>query len=238
MKDKIFIYSEAGKKQQFIKDVTDTLNQANDLIQKFNSFQDFRRIETLADFEKLYSDPLAMFDKTILENTDIKTKANLTPEIATLCTLFQIDRPGYMAAIGQSEPLKDDCPDCKKKTQSIKVKNVRSNAEYNKYAEFLLFINGLFQLNNSAVNELCDKFNIYAETPEQITLYNEWQSLCNILNHHDKRYTISPSGKDQISKALKLLLSEGMSGGRFIINNMALSEQIKYLDAIKNLNIK
>ena len=92
------------------------MEQAIHLIQSYNSHQDFARIETLADFEKLYSDPLGMFDKTILENIDIKAKGNKQPDPSVLSALFQIDRPGYLAAIGQNVSVKDaDCPDCAKK---------------------------------------------------------------------------------------------------------------------------
>lgn len=227
--ERIFIYSETGKKQDFIKSCTATMEQANHLIQTYNSHQDFARIGTLADFEALYSDPLGMFDKTILENIDIKAKGNKQPDPSVLSALFQIDRPGYMAAIGQNVSVKDaDCPDCAKRAQTIKVKNIKSNAEFYSYAEFLFFINGSFQLNSNAINEHCDKFSIYAISPEEIALYEHWQGLCDTLNTHNKKYPIGGADVDRIAKALKLRLSQGTSGS-FIIDNISLSETIKYM---------
>lgn len=227
--ERILIYSETGKKQDFIKSCTAAMEQANHLMLTFSEYQDFARIETLADFEKLYSDPLGMFDKTILENIDIKAKGNKQPDPSVLSALFQIDRPGYMAAIGQNVSVKDaDCPDCAKKAQTIKVKNIRSNAEFYQYAEFLFFINGSFQLNNSAIQTHCDIFNIYAESPEQIALFEHWQGLCDILNSHIKKYPIGGVDVDRIAKALKLRLSQGTSGS-YIINLMELSQQIIYI---------
>lgn len=229
MKNRILIYEEKGKKTDFLKSVNATMESANNLIQAYSNYQDFARIETLADFEKLYSDPLGMFDKTIIDNIDIKAKGNKLPDPSVLSALFQIDRPGFMEATGQSEPLKDaDCPDCAKKAQTIKVKNIRSNAEFYQYAEFLFFINGSFQLNSNAINEHCDKFNIYADSLEQIALYEHWQGLCDTLNTHNKKYPIGGADVDRIAKALKLRLSQGTSGS-FIIDNISLSETIKYL---------
>ena len=227
--EKILIWQNQGQKQDFKQSVNNAMQKANDLINAYNSFQDFAKIETLQEFEALHGDPLGMFDETILQNIDISAKGNKQPDPAVLASLFQIDRTGFMAATGQSEPVKDaDCPDCQKKTQSIKVKNVKSNAEFSRYAEYMVFINGSFVLNNSAIETRCNEFNIYAESPEQIALFNHWQSVCNILNQHDRTYNISPSGKDQIAKALKLQLSEGIAG-KFVTNNISLSEQIKYM---------
>lgn len=227
--ERILIYEDKGKKTDFIKSVNNAMQKANDLIQTYNEFQSWEVITTIQAFESLYSDPLGEFDKTLLANIDIKAKGNKQPDPSVLSALFQIDRPGFMEATGQSEPIKDaDCPDCQKKTQSIKVKNIKSNAEFYQYAEFLLFINGSFQLNNKAIIEHCDIFNIYAESPEQIALFNHWQGLCDTLNTHNKKYPIGGADVDRIAKVLKLQLSNG-SSGNFVINNISLSEQIKYL---------
>jgi hypothetical protein len=229
MKDRILVYEERGQKAQFLKAVTSVKDAANKLIQDYNSYQSWDLINTLNDFEELYSDPLGMFDKTLLQNIDISAKGNKKPDPVVLSSLFGIDRPGYMAVIGQTESVKDaDCPDCAKKTQTVKVNRIKTNAEFYQYAEFLLFIDGLFQLNNKAISEYCDRFNIYADSPEQISLYNHWQSVCDILNKHDKQYVLSVSGKQQIASALKLQLSEATSG-RFIVDNMRISETIKYM---------
>lgn len=225
MKNKILIYSDSGKRNEFIKSVNDTMQKANNLIQLFNSHQDFRKIETLQDFEALHADPLGVFDKTILQNIDISAKGNKQPDPSVLSALFQIDRPGYMAAVGQSEPINADCPDCAKKTQTIKVSRIKNNAEYNLYAEYLFFINGLFCLNNKAINEHCDIFNIYAESPDQISLLKHWLEVCKVLNDHNKKYPMGLSNMDQVCRALKLQ----QLNGTFVINHMALSEQIKYL---------
>jgi hypothetical protein len=222
--ERILVFEGKGKRSDFIKSVNNTMQKANELIQNFNDFQPWKVITTLQEFEDLYYDPLGMFDKTIIENIDIKAKGNKLPDPSVLSALFQINRLGYMEATGQSEPVKDaDCPDCQKKTQTIKVKNIRSNAEFYQYAEYYVFINGFFQLNNNAINEHCDTFNIYAESPEQIALYKHWQGLCDTLNTHNKKYPIG--NIDSICKTLKLL----QLNGTFVINNISLSEQIKYL---------
>ena len=99
--ERILIYEDKGKKTDFVKSVNNSMQKANELIQNFNEFQDFKLITTLEDFENLYSDPLGEFDKTIVENIDIKAKGSKTPDPAVLSALFQIDRPGYMEAIGK-----------------------------------------------------------------------------------------------------------------------------------------
>ncbi len=114
---------------------------------------------------------------------------------------------------------------CLKRIKLVNVKNIRSVAEYNRFAEYLVFVNGTFQLNNKVINEYCDTFNIYAETPEQIALYNHWQSVCDLLNIHNKKYPLGGTNMDQICKALKLQ----QVNDKFLVNQIALSEQIKYI---------
>jgi hypothetical protein len=225
MENRILCYSDSGKRNDFIKSVNEMMQSANKLIQTYNSYQDFTKVTTLEDFETLHADPLGVFDKTIIEGCAIKSTSGKVPDPSVLSSLFKIDRAGYMAAIGQSEPIKeDDCPGCQKKAHSVRLKNIRSNAEYNVYSGYLFFIGGLFQLNNKAINDHCDTFNVYAESPEQIALYNHWQSVCDILNAHNNKYPMGSASRDQVSKALKLQ----QLNDKFIINQMALSEQIKY----------
>lgn len=232
MKNRILIFEERGKKQDFVKSVTAVKDKANSLIELFNQAQPWKRIETIEDFEKVNNDPLKLLDQTLISNIDLKIAGGRMPVASALASLMGIDRPAFMKSLGIAEITKeDDCPDCAKKAQSIKVKNIRSNAEHNQFAEYLFFIGGLFQLNNKAINEHCDIFNIYAESPEQIALFNHWQSLCDSLNNHFNKYTFGMTDKNNIARILKLQLSDGGTGlnGKFVINSYDLSEQIKYL---------
>ena len=86
--ERILIYQDKHKANDFIKSVNAAMDQTNGLIRTFNSYQDFLKIETLEDFERLYADPLGVFDKTILQNIDIKAKGNKQPDPSVL--------PGYV----------------------------------------------------------------------------------------------------------------------------------------------
>jgi hypothetical protein len=228
MKDKkILIFKESGKQANFLKDVNEVKDIANSLIELYNSKQPWGRIETITDFESLYSNPLAMFDKTLLANIDISATGGRLPDPKTLAELFKIDRAGFMEEIGQSEP-EEDCPGCKKRPQTIKVARIKISAKFYQYAEYLYFINGTFVLNDEAIKLHLDTLNVYAETDEQLKFYNHWVELCEMLNRHDKIHGINISGKQQTASALRVQLSEGMSG-KFVINNMALAEQIRYI---------
>lgn len=227
--DKILIYEGKGQKTDFLKACTSVKDRANELTDLLNQAQSWSRIETLADFEKLYDDPLKFLDQILISNVDLKIAGGRMPNPAVLASLLGVDRLGYMAALGISEPTDiDDCPTCNKKTQTVKVNRVKQIAEFYQYAEFIIFINGSFQLNNSAIQTHCDIFNVYAESSEQIALFRQWQGLCDTLNTHIKKYPIGGVDVDRIAKALKLQLSQGTSG-TFVINSMELSQQIKYL---------
>lgn len=231
MKDRILILSESGKKSDFIKACTSVKDKGNELIDLFNQVQPWSRIETLKDFERLYDDPLKMLDQTLSENIDLKVSGNRLPQPGPLANLLGIDRAGYMATLGISEPMDiDDCPTCNKKTQTVKVNRVKQIAEFYSYAEYLYFINGTFELNNSAIDQHCQELNVYAESDEQLKLYFYWDELVKTLNLHDKKYPLSGSEKDHLVKIFKLQLSNG-STGKFVINNIQLSEQIKYLNS-------
>jgi len=227
MKDKILIYEDKGRRANFLKAVSEVRDKANELIQLYNDKQPWGRITTIEDFEDLYSDPLALFDKTLFANIDIKAIGGAIPDPKVLAELFKIDRPGFLSALGYAVTSKndDDCPGCKKSAQTIKVQRVRTSSEFYQYAEFLYFINGTFVLNDEAIKQHADSFNVYASMPQQREIYDHWRGLVEILNCHAVKYSLGQTDKDHICKALKLL----QVNGKFLINDMALSEQIKYL---------
>jgi hypothetical protein len=227
MKNKILIYEDKGQKANFLKTVNDVRDKANQLISLYNEKQPWGKINTLEDFETLYNDPLTLFDRTLLANIDIKAMGGRLPDPAVLSDLFHIDRTGFMEELGITGRAnnEDDCPNCKKSAQTVKVRRIKEVAEFSEYAMFLYFINGTFVLNDDAIKQASDYFNVYADNPETIALYDHWQTLCKVLNQHDKKYPLSSSYRDQICKAFHLL----QLNGKFIINDIELSEQIKYM---------
>ncbi|NLA48904.1 MAG: hypothetical protein GX876_05510, partial [Bacteroidales bacterium] len=91
---KKLIYQELGKKQEFQQSVDTILKECNNLIEVFNSHQDFKRIATQNEFNSLVSDPAGYFDDILLNNVELPAK--LKPAPAQLALLFNIDRAGYL----------------------------------------------------------------------------------------------------------------------------------------------
>lgn len=222
--EKILLFEDRGKRTEFIKKVTEVKDKANDLIQLFNQTQPWQRIETIQDFQKLYDDPLKMLDQCLLSNIDLKIAGNKTPNAGVLASLLAVDRPAYMKALGIDEPSDDDCPGCKK--QTIKVTRIRINAEFYQYTDFLFFINGSWLLNQVAIDEHCDiNFNVYAESPEALKLVKHWEDLVKIINEHNRLYPLGSTHELNVARAFKLQ----QLNGKFLVNNLQLSEQVRYM---------
>lgn len=66
MTQKILIYRDKSGIATFIKDVQQTCEDCNALINLFNSFQPWTSITELSQFEELAADPGKYFDDTIL----------------------------------------------------------------------------------------------------------------------------------------------------------------------------
>jgi hypothetical protein len=138
--------------------------------------------------------------------------------------LFNISRDLYNNAVSGMPLVMDDCPEC----QRAKVKPGKraiSKHEFSSYREYLTFDAGSFSVNHEAVDSSLDKFNTYAESEEEIELYNHFTALVEMLNKHDSMYTLPNPEKKTIANTLHLHLTEAYQGA-FMLDVQYLSNEI------------
>ena len=222
MKQKEIYYDKSGA-EAFEKSVIKTAESCNSLIETFESFQDWQKINTLQEWIELVSNPGEYFDKILLTSVNLSTGGRqANPEV--LANLVSVDRENYLNITSGKAIIESECKPC----QKMRLKKGASAIniyQYQQFENYLVFNAGNFTLNEESVSAHKNSFKVYADTPAKSEIIDYWQSLCDTLNLYHDRYHISADNKIQISKALKLQLSEGVDG-RFVVNNQAVSYEI------------
>lgn len=209
--DKILIFEDNGAKNQFIANCETTKDQANDLINVFESYQDLATIETADQFAALVSDPVNYFDEVLRSGLNLQTTGNRTPDPSVLSSLFGYDRPNYINTI-QGLPITETCEGCKTKKIIRKTKAALTEAKWNAYRNYLIFTPSGFELNDEAIELRCESFKTYATTEGQLSIVSHYDDLTAILNKHCSEYEVTDRVKETIATSFHLLLSNGISG--------------------------
>ena len=218
------IYFDRSGAVAFEKSVIETAERCNDLIQIFENFQEWQKINTFDDWLDLVSDPKAYFDKVLFSNVDLKITGARLPDPAVLAKLLAVERDSFMNLVAGFPIADPDCVPCQK--MKIRKGTIAIRPEhFQLYENYLIFNSGNFTINEETIAIHKDSFKVFADTPAKMEIINFWQSLCDTLNLYHEKYHISADNKVLISKALKLQLSEGTEG-RFIVNNQAVSLEI------------
>lgn len=226
MDKKNLIFVDTGAKNQFIANCETTKDQANDLIGYFEEFQDLRRITTLAEFERLVSDPLEYFDETLRDNVEMRMTGGREPEPSTLAKLFGYERDNFNAVIS-GLPVTQDCGPCKS-SRIIKRagKPAITSTRWNAYRNYLTFTPSGFVLNEAEIELYCQKFNYYATEPKQLEVVDHYNALVTILNSHDAMFPLAPTDKELLTRIFGLHIEHPPYQGRFLINSEHLRNSI------------
>ncbi len=221
--EKEFIRQDSSKLAEFLKGINDTIFRSNEVIRLFNENQSFKQIETTQELVSLLSDPVQFYDDILLRNIahDDRLQVNMT----ALATLYNVPRDKYLIGLGMTPEQAATCRSCGGEKQALPEIKTLSIDQFNKFSRFLILKAGSLCRNENAIDKHIDSFNVYASTADQIAVLNHWNALVSILNEHSSRYRLGPQQTDQICKTLKLQQLDR----KFIINDMALSEEIKYL---------
>lgn len=223
MKDKkILIWNDKNAGNAFEKDVISTAEKCNSLIEAFQSFQDWKKIDTLQDWIDLVTDPGKYFDKTVLTNVSLSTGGR-TPEIESLCKLIGIDRENFLNITSGKSIVESECKPCKK-LKLKKGQTAISLSVYKQYQEYLIFNSG-FTINEETVLKQKEGFKIFAETEKQLKYYSHFVDLAKILNEHIELNKLGNTQIDQLKSMTGLLILNG----KLILDDMKLAETIKYL---------
>jgi len=225
MDKKILIFEDTGAKNQFIANCETTKDQANDLINLFQSFQDVSEITTAEEFERLVSDPVGYFDAVLRSNVDMKMTGGREPEPATLATLFGYNRIDYVKSI-QGMPITSGCKSCKGETIVRKTRPALTDARWTAYKSFLTFTPSGFKLNEAEIEKHCERFKTFAENEQQIAVVDHYNALVTILNSHDAMFPLAPTDKELLTRIFGLHIEHPPYQGRFLINSEHLRNQI------------
>lgn len=222
--EKILIRRDGGAEAKFLKAVDDTVKKGNELIELFNSTQDFKRIDTLEEAVGLISDPLEYYDQVLIDN--ISHDKRLQVNMNSLAELYNIPRKEFLMGIGIPEDQVAKCQTCgggpEKVLPKLKTLSLR---QYTEYSQFLLFKNGDFVINTQAVEDHSESFNIYASAPGQIEVYNHYKSLTETLNKAIEFHKLGPVKIEQLAN----MFGFQILGNKLLINELTLAETIKYI---------
>lgn len=187
--EKIKLFTDNVRVDNFKSSISTVMKQCNMVISVFNQKQPFVKITSLQDAESLLLGPLGYYDITVLQNSQIAQQKGLEINVAKLCELYGIDRPGYMAELGISD---DDCPDCHKPKVKVKNESLIDYSNYQQYSQYLLFSSeGLFILNEETAKEKLASFDVYCTDEKQAEVYKHFQNLFTVLQKH---YTLGLIG--------------------------------------------
>ena len=224
MKSKVLIYEDRNSATNFEKSVIDTMNQCNQLIELYESFQDFQKIITHSQWIELVTDPGAYYDTTIINGVDLKSTGNKQPDAGMIAKMYNLDRENYLN-VTSGKPIKtDDCIPCRKMklkrgSTAISLSSYRSDKDY------LIFDSGRFYLNTDTIEIKKDSYNTYLENDRQIKYYDHFVSLAKILNEHDEINKLGTAQIEQLKNMTGLLILNN----KLIVDDMKISQVIKYM---------
>ena len=217
------IWESKSESIAFEKAVISTAEKCNSLVELFESFQEWKRIESLEDWIQLVDSPKDYFDKILIASLDLKvTGKQPNPEI--LAQLYGVDRSSFLN-LTAGMPVNETCEPCKK-LKIHKGSTAISLSSYQQFESFMIFNSGHFVLNIETVKVKKETFKIFADTEAKIKVVTFWESLCDILNQYHDKYHINNEDKRIFCKALKLQQSEGYEG-KFVVNNQLVSLEIQ-----------
>ncbi len=232
MSEKILLFEDNARKQDFLKAVEEVRTAAHDLIMTFEAFQEFKRIGTLEEFEQLCKDPVKYFDETLKSNVSLNMTGNRQPDPQVLADLFGIERQNFISLI-KGLPVTETCKPCNtSKVIRKKGKPALSYNEFLSFKSFLTYEQQAFNLNTEAIANRLEQFKSFAQTPEEIELYQLFTNMVQQLNNFTEKFPISLQLRQSLKKELRLFLSEGMTG-KFMVNPQVIVTEIMNLKSRK-----
>ena len=226
--NRVLLYYNKDGATNFEASVEAVQQGANDLVQIFESFQNYKKIKSLEDFETLVADPLLMFDDTLQLNVNFRESGGKKGNPAVIASLFEIDRPSYISIIKGEKIIEGTCKPCSK----LKVKQIGSGvisrSNYLQYKSFLQWGKNRFELNEEAIQEKIDSFKQYIENPKELEVYNFWHGLNDSLNEAGRRY-LGNDALEKISKLLNNRIIYSYGDNKLHIDEMKLTQEINSL---------
>lgn len=224
--ERVLVYFDKNKASQFETEVEATQQGANDLIQIFESFQSYKKIKSLADFETLVQNPLSMFDDALQTNVNFQETLGKKGNPAVIAKLFDLDRDNFINIVKGQTVIEGTCKPCSK----LKIKQgkgVINYSSFKQYQDYLFFDNGRFEIDEEAVSEKKESFNYYAKTSAQIKVYNFWYNATDTLNQLAERGLLGEL--NSFSKTLNGRITYSYQSMKFSVDEQSLLNEILLL---------
>ena len=208
----IFVDHESIAK--FTTGVNDTIKRSNELIEIFETFQPWKKIESYEDFLNLIFDPVAFFDEVVQINVKINA-GGIRPDPAALASIFGIDRVNYLNLVNGT-PVISECKPCR----LLKIKkgsHVITFDEFQRYEKFLVFNNGKFSKNDSSIRDYCKKFEVYTSSEAQEKMHLHFREFQRVMSEHFNYGFINSADLAEFTKKSK---------GLKYVNNMVYIDEI------------
>lgn len=217
--EKILIYENRKAMNDFLNSVTEVRDQCNFLIKTFHSYQGFKRIKDIEEFDALCGSPSGYYDQTILENSPIP-KGQYKINAVKLAELMDLDRTGYLSTLGCETSSGDDCVSCGHKRVTKKGNPAINYPIFKNYSQYFKFSAGVFSLDQEAINKELESFRIYATSEKQVQMIDHWKDILNILQSHLALNLIGPAKLSQICDLFGYI--------RMVDNKLYLKEENLY----------
>jgi hypothetical protein len=233
MKKKILINANRDKVAEWENAVESVQDKANRLITTFLTFQPWKKITTLKDFISLVTDPIKVMIQVLQANSGVNLQASggLLPDPSMVAKLFNLDYENYVNIIEGRKVAEGSCKPCNSKVKIIQTgKGVLNLRTFNEYEKYLIWDNGHFLLNETAIDEHKASFEKYISEPQEIAVYNHFYELCRILNLHAKLNYIGSTDLDKFAKLLNGRLLFSFQSGTLSVDEQSLINEIANLN--------
>lgn len=158
--EKILINENRSQGADLERNIESVITRSREILKAFHKYQSFRKITTEDEFRQLLKDPGGFFDQVILEGVNIKSAGGHAPNIEAVAKMYDIKRDDFRSQTRQSISL----------------------AQYLNYSGFVSFEKGAFKVNQEAVQNAKERFKVFAETLEEVELFQYWSNVCETLN--------------------------------------------------------
>ncbi len=219
---KILVHEPTGEKNEFLKEINKIKDKCNSLITIFQKYQNFKKIKDLKDFDELCLSPATYFDKTLLSNVSFPL-GSYEINVERLAELVNVDRCGYLSAIGYDIESDEDCPGCRSKVSIKKGPAAIDYHTYKKHSQYLLFSEGSFILNHDTINVKLQSFSVYAENEKQIQFVQYWQDVLNVL---ESQFSIELLGPSKLSQICDLFGMVKMIDNKLYLNDDRIANEV------------
>jgi len=227
--ERLLISKNTHKQSEFENSVESVQSGANELINLFETFQPWCKIETVDDFETLCINPIKVMDNALQANSGVNLEATggRLPAPEMVAKLLDIERDDYIHIV-KGQKVTEGCKSCNQTAKIIKKgSGVINYYTFQQYQEYLIFDQGQFSINEIELEKKKESFLIYADTPEQIDTYNFWHNACATLNEFSRRGYMGDL--NSFSKLLNGRLAFNYATWKLEINEESLLSEIKSL---------